>query len=88
MEPIAQFIRDEDIVSLAGLRSKALVAIWDCRPTCASHGGYFDFGNTESHYSLFNAAVALTGLSDMVSSIDTRLQADATIFHDDEDMDA
>jgi hypothetical protein len=83
MEPLAETIKNADVTCVAGLRAKTLVAIWDCQPLGSHHEGCFDFDNQESHRSLFTAAVALTGLSDMVSSIDTRLQADATISHED-----
>jgi hypothetical protein len=45
MEPIAEFIRDGEIESLAGLRAKALVAIWiaDSRPICALTPGCLNF---------------------------------------------
>jgi hypothetical protein len=52
MEPIAELIRDSDIESLAGLRSKALVAIWDSRPTCAVHKGVLNFEDEWSLHSL------------------------------------
>jgi len=85
MEPLADLIRTSETVTIEGLRAKTLVAIWECQPMLATHDGCFDFDNPESHWSLFTAAVALTGLSDMVSSIDTRLQDDATISHEEDE---
>jgi hypothetical protein len=83
MEPFADLIRSSGSETIEGMRAKLLVAIWDCQPMCATHDGCFDFNNAESHWSLFNAAVAVTGLSAMVSELETRLQADATVFHDE-----
>jgi hypothetical protein len=85
MEPVADIIRDAEITTIEGLRAKTLVAIWECQPVCASHDGHFDFDNPENHWSLFTAAVALTGLSAMVSTLDERLQADATVFYDEDE---
>jgi hypothetical protein len=87
MQPLADLIGSSGAETIEGLRAKTLVAIWECQPMCASHDGHFDFDNPESHWSLFTAAVALTGLSDMVSALDERLQADATVFYDDETED-
>jgi hypothetical protein len=84
MEPLADLIRESGTETIEGLRAKTLVAIWDCQPICATHDGCFSFDNPESHWSLFSAAVAVTGLSDMVSAIDIRLQADADIPQDSE----
>jgi hypothetical protein len=77
MEPFAKAIRNADVTSIAGLRAKTLVAIWDCQPISSRHGGGFDFENEESHWSLFHAAAAVTGLSEMVSAIEIQLKIDA-----------
>jgi hypothetical protein len=66
MRSFAETIRNADVASIAGLRAKTLVAIWDYQPLCADHEGGFEFDNEESHPSLFYAAVAVTGLSAMV----------------------
>jgi hypothetical protein len=79
MEPIADSIRSSAAETIEGLRAKTLVAIWDCQPVCATHEGGFEFSNERSHWSLFHAAVTVTGLSEMVSAIDIRLQIDAGI---------
>jgi hypothetical protein len=84
MEPFAEMIRDADVTSIAGLRAKALVAIWDCQPLSSRHEGGFDFDNEESHWSLFSGAVSVTGLSDMVDDLQTRLQIDANMPQDGE----
>jgi len=79
MEPIADSIRSSGAETIEGLRAKTLVAMWDCLPMCATHEGGFEFENDESHWSLFHAAAAVTGLAEMVSAIDIRLQIDAGI---------
>jgi hypothetical protein len=83
MEPIAEEIVEAPASSLGGLRAKALVVLWESRPTCASHEGDFEFPDDGgASRSLFNAAAALTGLTPMVSEIEVRLAADATVSDD------
>jgi hypothetical protein len=85
MEPLSDLIREAAAETIEGLRAKTLVAIWDCQPVCATHEGGFEFSDQRSHWSLFHAAVAVTGLSEMmVSAIDIRLQVDAGIPQDGE----
>jgi hypothetical protein len=84
MEPLADLIRETAPETIEGLRAKTLVAIWDCQPSFSTHEGEFDFENEDSHRSLFHAAVAMTGLSEMVSAIGIRLQIDAGIPQDGE----
>jgi hypothetical protein len=79
MEPFAETIRDADVTSIAGLRAKTLVAIWDYQPLSSRHEGNFELDNDDSHWSLFSGAVSVTGLSDMVNDLQTRLQIDASI---------
>ena len=79
MEPLSDLIREAAAETIEGLRAKTLVAIWDCQPDCATHEGGFEFADRRSHWSLFHAAAAVTGLSEMVSAIDIRLQIDAGI---------
>jgi hypothetical protein len=79
MQPLADTIRTADVTSIAGLRAKTLVAIWDYQPLGSRHQGGFDFENEETHRSLFHGAAAATGLSEIVSAIDMRLQIDAGI---------
>lgn len=79
MEPIAEFIRDEEIESLAGLRAKALVAIWDSRPDCATHSGRLNFEDEWSLYSLLTGVIAVTGLSDLFGAFVERVEGDATV---------
>ena len=64
MEPFAETIRDADVTSIAGLRAKTLVAIWDYQPLSSRHEGNFELDNDDSHWSLFSGAVSVTGLSD------------------------
>lgn len=77
MELLADLIRETDVESLAGLRSKTFVALWDCLPLSTEHDGSLSF---EDEYlrSLFNGAVAVTGLSEFVSSVCERFKNDAT----------
>ena len=83
MEPFAEMIRDADVTSIAGLRAKALVAIWDCQPLSSRHEGGFDFDNEQSHWSLFSGAVSVTGLSNMVDALlQNELQLDASTAQD------
>ena len=77
MEPLADLIREASPETIEGLRAKTLVAIWECQPIYSTHEGEFNFSNEDSHRSLFHAAVAMTGLSEMVSAIGIRLQIDA-----------
>jgi hypothetical protein len=79
MEPIAQFVRDEEVKSVAGLRAKALVAIWDSRPTCASHNGCIELDDEWSLHSLLTGVVAVTGLSDLFGAFVERIEVDATL---------
>jgi len=84
MEPLADLIRETASETIEGLRAKTLVAIWDCQPIYATHEGGFNFSKGDSHCSLFHAAVAITGLTEMVSAIAIRLQIDAGIPQDGE----
>ena len=43
MQPLAEEIIAAPATSLAGLRAKALVALWEALPANASHDGAFDF---------------------------------------------
>src|SRR5262249_28780437 len=43
MQPLAEEIIAAPATSLAGLRAKALVALWEAFPANASHDGAFDF---------------------------------------------
>jgi len=86
MEPFAETIRDADVTSIAGLRAKTLVAIWDYQPLSSRHEGNFELDNDDSHWSLFSGAVSVTGLSDMVNDLQTRLQIDASIPQEGESV--
>jgi hypothetical protein len=48
MQPLADLIRLSETETIAGLRAKTLVAIWECQPMCASYDGHFDFDNLEA----------------------------------------
>jgi hypothetical protein len=51
-----------------------MTEIFDCWPLqVSSHG--FGFGNQDSHWSLFDALLSLTGLHDLFFSIEDRLGA-------------
>src|SRR5215468_9988161 len=54
MQPLAEEIIAAPATSLAGLRAKALVALWEALPANASHDGAFDF--PDASRSLFDAA--------------------------------
>src|SRR5262249_45592927 len=60
--------------SLAGLRAKALVALWEALPANASHDGAFDF--PDASRSLFDAVAEMIGLMPMVRELEARLAAD------------
>jgi hypothetical protein len=79
MEPFAETIRDADVTTIAGLRAKTLVAVWDNLPISADHDGNLCFEDERSHRSLFSGSVAVTGLSSMVDALQTRLQSDASV---------
>ncbi|WP_407174553.1 hypothetical protein [Bradyrhizobium sp. STM 3562] len=79
MNPIAELIRDAEIQSLAGLRAKALVAIWDCRPGVAEHTGDLNLDNEWSLYSLLTGTIAVTGLSDLFGSFVEQVRKDAIV---------
>ena len=78
MEPLAEFIRETDIESMEGLRAKALVAMWDSRPTGATHSVYLNFEDEQSLCSLLTGAIAATGLSDLFGSFIEQIEAEAT----------
>lgn len=82
MEPIAKFIRDGEIRSVEGLRAKALVAIWDSRPTCATHCGCLNLEDEWSLYSLLTGVIAVTGLSDLFGAFVEQVERDATVSLD------
>ena len=84
MEPLAKAIRDADVTTIASLRAKALVAIWDSLPSCAEHEGVFCLEDERSHWSLFSGAIAVTGLSNMVDALQNELQLDASAARDGE----
>jgi hypothetical protein len=78
--PLAEAINAAPASSIGGLRAKALVVLWEVRPTLASHDGGFKFPDDGGAVrSLFYAAAALTGLTPMVQEIEVRLAADATV---------
>lgn len=72
IEKLADSIRSIPIESPDALRAKALVAIFDCWPVVAS-SNTFSFGDEESHWSLFDALLSVTGLQDLFFSIEDRL---------------
>jgi hypothetical protein len=78
MEPLAEAIRDADIATIAGLRAKTLVAIWDGIPRYSEHDGVFCLDDERIYWSLFSGAIAVTGLSNMVDALQNELQVAAS----------
>lgn len=78
MYPIAEQIRDIEVSSLAGLRAKTLVAIWETRPGSSDHDGVLDF-ETRDHHSMVVAAVKLTGLEDLFGWFVEGIEKDAIL---------
>lgn len=76
MDQLAELIRDTPITTIAALHAKVIVSIWNCWPCSALHDGCLTYLDEDSHLSLLNAAIDLTGLSDMVTRIEDRLEAD------------
>jgi hypothetical protein len=74
MQPLAEEIIAAPATSLAGLRAKALVALWEALPAHASHDGAFDF--PDASRSLFDAVAEMIGLMPMVRELEARLAAD------------
>jgi hypothetical protein len=74
--PLSDQIRESKVTSVAGLRAKTLVSILDFWPSIADRDNDFPFGQN-SHYELFDAAVAVTGLSGFVADVEKRLVASA-----------
>jgi hypothetical protein len=66
MQPLAE--------EIAGLRAKALVALWEALPATASHQGAFDF--PDASRSLFEAVAGMTDLLPLVRELEARLEAD------------
>jgi hypothetical protein len=66
MQPLAEEIIAAPATSLAGLRAKALVALWEALPANASHDGAFDFpdglGDERQLFALFVDAIDSPGL--------------------------
>jgi hypothetical protein len=78
MEPLAEAINEAPALSLAGLRAKALVVLWESMPVWADHSGSFSF-HGGARRSLIEAVAELTGLGPMMRDIETRLAADAAV---------
>jgi hypothetical protein len=74
MQPLAEEIIAAPATSLAGLRAKALVALWEALPANPSHDGAFDF--PDASRSLFDAVAEMIGLMPMVRELEARLAAD------------
>ena len=74
MQLLAEEIIAAPATSLAGLRAKALVALWEALPANASHDGAFDF--PDASRSLFDAVAEMIGLMPMVRELEARLAAD------------
>jgi hypothetical protein len=63
METMARIIEVAPIATVAGLRAKALAALWYCHPSLADSAG-FDFEDSRALEMLVNACVQFAGLSD------------------------
>src|SRR5262249_50708502 len=74
MQPLAEEIIAAPATSLAGLRAKALVALWEALPANASHDGAFDFPDASP--SVFDGVAEMIGLMPMVRELEARLAAD------------
>src|SRR5215468_3299108 len=74
MQPLAEEIIAAPATSLAGLRAKALVALWEALPAKASHDVEFDF--PDASRSLFDAVAEMIGLMPMMRELEARLAAD------------
>ena len=85
IEPIAKAICEADATTMGGLRTKALVVLWEVRPGGAVHDGEFEFPDDGgATASLFHAVAAMTGLAPMVKDYCDRLKVDATAEDSDE----
>jgi hypothetical protein len=74
LEVLADEIRSIDTISIAGLRAKALVAIWDYIPPFAGHDGKFDFENDDTTWALLQASAEVAGLGDLLTDVWQRLR--------------
>jgi hypothetical protein len=81
MRPLIAEIKDLPARSLGGLRAKALVVLDEARPVMATHDGELKFSDYDdgAAESLFLAVAEMTGLMPMVSNIEDRLAAQASI---------
>jgi hypothetical protein len=83
MEPIAEKIVEAPASTLAGLRAKTLVVLFEAMPGAADHSGELEMPDDGgASRSLFMVAAELTGLGPMVREIEARLAADATVSDD------
>jgi hypothetical protein len=80
MMPLAETIKEAPVAGMADLRARTLVSLWEALPSDAYNDGELNF---YSEYdggairSMFDAAVALTGLSQLVSAVEQRCAAGA-----------
>jgi hypothetical protein len=84
INPLAEEIVTAEASTLAGLRAKALVMLWEARPSSADHEGALESSKDDggASRSLFDAAASLTGLAPMVREIEGRLAADKGLCGD------
>ena len=83
MKPIAEKIVEVPASTLAGLRAKALVVLFEAMPAFADHEGEMEMADDGgASRSLFMTAAELTGIGPMVREIEARLAADATVSDD------
>jgi hypothetical protein len=79
MDPLAEAIVEAEASTLGGLRAKALVVLWEARPSSSSHEGAFEFPDDGgASRSLFDVVALLTGLTTMVREVEVRLAADVS----------
>ncbi len=75
---LARAIERAPVATTEGLRAKTLAAIWECIPAIGDHSG-FDFADGPPAYEmLFRACLAVSGLSDLASAIEARLQIEGS----------
>ena len=78
LRPLANAIVASDEASLAALRAKALVVLWEACPTCIDGLGEWDFpDDCGATRSLLDAVAELTGLRTLLTEVEARFTATA-----------
>ena len=87
MKPLANAINAASVASIAGLRVKALVALWEIAPLCKGDTE-FSFDDAYPFQQLFTAVVELCGLKDKIAATGCKLPHIGLAYDDlDEDSD-